>query len=144
MKKKVFELDFHGRKIVVEHGELAKQADGAVLVRHNDTVILTAAVVSKNVNLLSDFFPLTVNGKKSLNKLTFLDTTAAVKITVSLYLTRTAPSACFASSPCSTTIFLPWKSNSNTFFILTPHFQKKETLKKCVYFLNPNFLITSR
>ena len=27
MKKKVFELDFHGRKLVVEHGELAKQAD---------------------------------------------------------------------------------------------------------------------
>ncbi len=66
MKKKVFELDFHGRKIVVEHGELAKQADGAVLVRYNDTVILTAAVVSKTVNLLSDFFPLTVNYQEKL------------------------------------------------------------------------------
>ena len=66
MEKKVFELDFHGRKIVVEHGELAKQADGAVLVRYNDTVILTAAVVSKNVNLLSDFFPLTVNYQEKL------------------------------------------------------------------------------
>ena len=66
MKKKVFELNFHGRKLVVEHGELAKQADGAVLVRYNDTVILTAAVVSKNVNLLSDFFPLTVNYQEKL------------------------------------------------------------------------------
>ena len=66
MSKKVFELDFHGRKLVVEHGELAKQADGAVLVRYNDTVILTAAVVSKNVNLLSDFFPLTVNYQEKL------------------------------------------------------------------------------
>ena len=66
MKKKVFELDFHGRKIVVEHGELAKQADGAVLVRYNDTVVLTATVVSKNVNLLSDFFPLTVNYQEKL------------------------------------------------------------------------------
>ena len=65
-KKKIFELDFYGRKIVVEHGELAKQADGAVLVRYNDTVILTAAVVSKTVNLLSDFFPLTVNYKEKL------------------------------------------------------------------------------
>ena len=65
-KKKVFELDFHGRKIIVEHGELAKQADGAVLVRYNDTVVLTAAVVSKNVNLLSDFFPLTVNYQEKL------------------------------------------------------------------------------
>ncbi len=66
MKKKVFEMDFHGRKLVVEHGELAKQADGAVLVRYNDTVILTATVVSKNVNLLSDFFPLTVNYQEKL------------------------------------------------------------------------------
>ena len=66
MEKKVFELDFHGRKLVVEHGELAKQADGAVLVRYNDTVILTAAVVSKTVNLLSDFFPLTVNYQEKL------------------------------------------------------------------------------
>ena len=65
-KKKTFELDFHGRKIIVEHGELAKQADGAVLVRYNDTVILTAAVVSKSVNLLSDFFPLTVNYQEKL------------------------------------------------------------------------------
>ncbi len=65
-KKKTFELNFHGRKIIVEHGELAKQADGAVLVRYNDTVILTAAVVSKNVNLLSDFFPLTVNYQEKL------------------------------------------------------------------------------
>ncbi len=66
MKKKKYELDFHGRKIIVEHGELAKQADGAVLVRYNDTVVLTAAVVSKNVNLLSDFFPLTVNYQEKL------------------------------------------------------------------------------
>jgi len=58
--KKVFELDFYGRKIVVEHGELAKQAHGSVLVRVNDTVILSTAVVSKNANLLSDFFPLMV------------------------------------------------------------------------------------
>ena len=66
MKKKKYELKFHGRKIVVEVGELAKQADGAVLVRYNDTVVLTAAVVSKNVNLLSDFFPLTVNYQEKL------------------------------------------------------------------------------
>lgn len=64
--KKTFELNFHGRKLIVEHGELAKQADGSVLVRYNDTVILTAAVVSKTVNLLSDFFPLTVNYQEKL------------------------------------------------------------------------------
>lgn len=66
MNKKIFELDFYGRKLIVEHGQLAKQADGAVLVRYNDTVVLTAAVVSKNVNLLSDFFPLTVNYQEKL------------------------------------------------------------------------------
>ena len=60
MDKKVFELDFYGRKIVVEHGQVAKQADGAVLVRYGDTVVLSTAVVSKSANLLSDFFPLMV------------------------------------------------------------------------------------
>ena len=58
--KKVFEFDFRGKKIVVEHGEVAKQADGAVLVRYGDTVILSTAVVSKTANVLSDFFPLMV------------------------------------------------------------------------------------
>ncbi len=58
--KKIFELDFRGRKIVVEHGEVAKQAHGSVVVRYGDTVILSTAVVSKNANILSDFFPLMV------------------------------------------------------------------------------------
>ena len=58
--KKVFEFDFRGRKLVVEHGEVAKQANGAVLVRYGDTVILSTAVVSPNANVLSDFFPLMV------------------------------------------------------------------------------------
>ena len=60
MCKKVFEFDFRGRKIIVENGEMAKQANGAVLVRYEDTVVLSTAVVSKNDNLLSDFFPLMV------------------------------------------------------------------------------------
>ena len=58
--KKTFELDFRGKKLIVEHGELAKQAHGAVLVRYGDTVILSTAVVSKSANILSDFFPLMV------------------------------------------------------------------------------------
>ena len=57
--KKVFNLDFLGKKIIVETGELAKQANGSVLVRYNDTVILTAAVMGKNA-VTQDFFPLTV------------------------------------------------------------------------------------
>ena len=60
MGKRTFELDFRGRKIVVEHGELANQAHGSVLVRYGDTVILSTTVVSKTANILSDFFPLMV------------------------------------------------------------------------------------
>ncbi len=66
MAKKVFTLDFYGRKLIVEHGELARQATGSVLIKYNDTVVLTAVVVNKNVNLLSDFFPLTVNYQEKL------------------------------------------------------------------------------
>ena len=58
--KKVFELNFRGRKLVVEHGELAKQAAGAVLVRYGDTVTLGTTTVSKECDILSDFLPLTV------------------------------------------------------------------------------------
>ena len=58
--KKVFELNFRGRKLVVEHGELAKQAAGAVLGRYGDTVTLGTTTVSKECDILSDFFPLTV------------------------------------------------------------------------------------
>ena len=57
--KKEFSYDFLGRNITVEVGELAKQADGAVLVRYGDTVVLTAAVMSDTVGT-GDFFPLTV------------------------------------------------------------------------------------
>ena len=57
--KRVFEYDFQGRKLVIEHGELAKQAGGAVLVRYDDTVILSTCVMSNNVST-ADFFPLTI------------------------------------------------------------------------------------
>ncbi len=57
--RKDFEYEFLGKKIVVETGELAKQANGAVLVRYEDTVILSTAVMSNNVST-ADFFPLTI------------------------------------------------------------------------------------
>ena len=60
MEKKVFETEFRGRKLIIEHGEVAKQAHGSVLVRYGDTVILSTVVVGNNANLLSDFFPLMV------------------------------------------------------------------------------------
>ena len=59
MSKKVFELDFLSKKITIETGELAKQANGSVLVRYGDTVILTAAVMG-HTPITQDFFPLTV------------------------------------------------------------------------------------
>lgn len=57
--KKVYEYNFLGRKLTVETGELAKQANGSVLVRYGDTVVLSVCVMGKNT-ITSDFFPLTV------------------------------------------------------------------------------------
>ncbi|MEG2253900.1 MAG: polyribonucleotide nucleotidyltransferase [Vagococcus sp.] len=59
-EKKVFETTWGGRPLSVEIGQLAKQANGAVLVRYGDTVVLSAAVASKQAKDV-DFFPLTVN-----------------------------------------------------------------------------------
>ena len=58
--KRIFEMNFRGRNLIVEVGQVAKQADGAVLVRYGDTVILSTVCVSKTANVLSDFFPLMV------------------------------------------------------------------------------------
>ncbi len=57
--KKEFTLEFYGRKIVVETGWLAKQANGSCLVRYGDTVVLTASVMGKT-EITQDFFPLQV------------------------------------------------------------------------------------
>lgn len=59
MSKKIFSLDFEGKKLIVETGEIAKQADGACLVRLNDTVILSTACCADEPKD-GDFFPLTV------------------------------------------------------------------------------------
>ena len=58
--KHVFSTTLVGRPLSVEIGELAKQANGAVLVRYGDTVVLSAAVASKKAGT-GDFFPLTVH-----------------------------------------------------------------------------------
>ena len=63
--KKIFEMDFEGRKLVVENGEIAKQADGAVLVRYGDTVVLSTACAS-DLPKDGDFFPLTVTYEEKL------------------------------------------------------------------------------
>ncbi len=60
MVKKI-ELDFHGRPLSIEIGRVAKQADGAALVRYGETVVLVTAVAAKELKLDTDFFPLTVD-----------------------------------------------------------------------------------
>lgn len=57
--KKVYELDFYGRKITIEIGEVARQTNGSVVVRYGDTAVLSASVMSKNATNM-DFFPLMV------------------------------------------------------------------------------------
>ncbi|EZP78086.1 polynucleotide phosphorylase/polyadenylase [Parageobacillus genomosp. 1] len=64
-EKRVFSIDWAGRPLVVEIGELAKQANGAVLVRYGDTVVLSTATASKEAKNV-DFFPLTVNYEERL------------------------------------------------------------------------------
>jgi len=66
MAKEVFRLDFHGRGIVVETGEIAKQAGGSVLVRYEDTAILSCATASSQAKMDIDFFPLTVTYEEKL------------------------------------------------------------------------------
>jgi polyribonucleotide nucleotidyltransferase len=63
--KQTFSIDWAGRELTVEVGQLAKQANGAVLVRYGDTAVLSSATASKEPKPL-DFFPLTVNYEERL------------------------------------------------------------------------------
>lgn len=64
-EKQVFTTEVGGRKLTAEIGQLAKQANGAVLIRYEDTVVLTAAVASKDPSTMN-FFPLTVNYEEKM------------------------------------------------------------------------------
>lgn len=64
-EKQVFKTTWGGRPLQVEVGQLAKQANGAVLVRYGDTVVLSAAVASKEAKD-TDFFPLTINYEEKM------------------------------------------------------------------------------
>ncbi len=55
------EIDWNGKKLSIETGKIARQANGAVILRCGDTVILSTAVAAKKANPETDFFPLTVN-----------------------------------------------------------------------------------
>ncbi|GIN57782.1 polyribonucleotide nucleotidyltransferase [Lederbergia ruris] len=64
-KKEVFSMDWAGRTLTVEIGQLAKQASGAALIRYGDTAVLSTATASKEAKAV-DFFPLTVNYEERL------------------------------------------------------------------------------
>ncbi|MEC1626502.1 polyribonucleotide nucleotidyltransferase [Bacillus mojavensis] len=64
-EKHVFTIDWAGRTLTVETGQLAKQANGAVMVRYGETAVLSTATASKEPKPL-DFFPLTVNYEERL------------------------------------------------------------------------------
>src|SRR4030088_3662970 len=55
------ELNWGGRRLVLETGKIARQADGAVLATYGDTMVLATAVFAKSAKPGQDFFPLTVN-----------------------------------------------------------------------------------
>jgi polyribonucleotide nucleotidyltransferase len=64
-EKHIYSMEWAGRQLTVEHGQLAKQAGGAVLIRYGDTAVLSTATASKEPKNL-DFFPLTVNYEERL------------------------------------------------------------------------------
>ncbi|MBJ7994497.1 polyribonucleotide nucleotidyltransferase [Bacillus mycoides] len=64
-EKQVFSIDLAGRQLTIETSQLAKQANGAVLVRYGDTAVLSTATASKEPKNV-DFFPLTVNYEERL------------------------------------------------------------------------------
>ena len=65
MAKEVFTFDLCGRNLTIETGEIAKQAGGAVVVRYQDTVVLSTATANHTPKD-SDFFPLTVSFEEKL------------------------------------------------------------------------------
>ena len=65
MTKQVFQTTFAGRELIVETGQVAKQANGSVVVRYGESTVLTAAVMSKKM-ATGDFFPLQVNYEEKM------------------------------------------------------------------------------
>ena len=55
------EIDWEGKKLVLETGKVARQADGAIMASLGETTVLCTVVVVKSAKPGQDFFPLTVN-----------------------------------------------------------------------------------
>ena len=60
---KVFkeEIDFGGKKLILETGKIARQADGAIIATCGETVVISTVVGAKEVDPETDYFPLQVN-----------------------------------------------------------------------------------
>lgn len=65
MSKQTFETTFAGRPLVVEIGQVAKQANGAAVIRYGESTVLSATVMSKKMST-GDFFPLQVNYEEKM------------------------------------------------------------------------------
>ena len=55
------EIDFAGKKLTLETGKIARQADGAIIATCGETVVISTVVGAKKVNPDTDYFPLQVN-----------------------------------------------------------------------------------
>jgi polyribonucleotide nucleotidyltransferase len=61
MKKKEYSIEIGGKKVVAEFSDLAERANGSVILRCDNTVVMATAVMSKNSKEGQDWFPLTVD-----------------------------------------------------------------------------------
>ncbi|HHX30659.1 MAG TPA: hypothetical protein GX720_05465, partial [Clostridiaceae bacterium] len=66
MQKRIYEMQLMGAPLTLETGELAQFANGAVLVRYGDTVILTTVTASTEPREGIDFFPLSVDYEEKM------------------------------------------------------------------------------
>ena len=100
--KKIINLG--DQEITLETGKVARQATGAVLATCGNTQVLATVVVGKAPGEHQDFFPLTVNGKKSWCSPGAFPTTTVARTCVFPQVANTAPVACLATLPVSKVI----------------------------------------
>lgn len=81
MAKQTFEMTFEGRPLVVEVGQVAKQANGAVVVRYGDTTVLSVAVMSKRWQLQISFLYRLIMRKKCMRLVSSQEALASVRTT---------------------------------------------------------------
>lgn len=79
MAKQTFEMTFEGRPLVVEVGQVAKQANGAVVVRYGDTTVLSVAVMSKKMATAISFLYRLIMRKKCMRLVSSQEALASVR-----------------------------------------------------------------